>query len=156
MDASERSGKHTISKAKNKVSYSIYKQKGHNKATCSQVPWSTKTNETKKQKIIQTQESVNIRPQSREDEVMVEAGEEVIRTSKDRKVLGVNADTKGVRVNARVHHGHNVRSPTTRKKSERIIKFKLSKRIKGEGSSVGTAMELHWLMFLFIACVCVT
>ncbi|XP_023732226.1 uncharacterized protein LOC111880046 [Lactuca sativa] len=53
-DASERMGNHTVSMAGKKVSCSISKEKGHNKATCSKGVGTSKQNGTKKQKTIPT------------------------------------------------------------------------------------------------------
>ncbi|CAH1452094.1 unnamed protein product [Lactuca virosa] len=66
---SEMYGKHTLSKEGKKVSCGICKEKGHNKNTCTQVSMPPKTNVTKKQKIMQTQESVNMQA-IEEDDVM--------------------------------------------------------------------------------------
>lgn len=54
MDASERSGKHRVSKAGKKITYGIWKQTGYNKSTYSQVERIPKVNVTKKQKARQT------------------------------------------------------------------------------------------------------
>ncbi|CAH1446538.1 unnamed protein product [Lactuca virosa] len=112
-DASERMGKHTVSKAGKKVSCSICKEKGHNKATCSK--------------------GVG------DDEVIVDATDALDRPGDEERMVGVNGRDEGVNVNARVKH---VKPPKMRKKSERIIKLKLAKNVGGEGSSVATAMEL--------------
>ncbi|CAH1426522.1 unnamed protein product [Lactuca virosa] len=130
-DASERMGKHTVSKAGKKVSCSICKEKGHNKATCSKGVGTSKQNGTKKQKTIPTQESVNVATGDGDDEVMVDASDALERTGKE-----------GVKVNARVHQVKHVKPPNKRKKSERIIKMKLAKYVGGEGSSLATDMEL--------------
>ncbi|CAH1453496.1 unnamed protein product [Lactuca virosa] len=138
-DASERMGKHTVSKAGKKVSCSICKEKGHNKATCSKGVETSKQNGTKKQKTIPTQESVNVDTGVGDDEVIVDATDALDRLGDEERMVGVNGRDEGVNVNARVKH---VKPPKMRKKSERIIKLKLAKNMGGEGSSVATAMEL--------------
>ncbi|XP_052624931.1 uncharacterized protein LOC111911059 [Lactuca sativa] len=75
-DASERMGKHTVSKAGKKVSCSICKEKGHNKATCSKG----------------------------EDEVIVDATDALDRPRDEERMVGVNGRDEGVNVNARVKH----------------------------------------------------
>lgn len=138
-DASERMGKHTVCKAGKKVSCSICKEKGHNKATCSKGVGTSKQNGTKKQKMIPTQESVNVTTGVGEDEVIVDATDALDRPRDEERMVGVNGRDEGVNVNARVKH---VKPPKMRKKSERIIKLKLAKNVRGEGSSVATAMDL--------------
>ncbi|XP_023772515.1 uncharacterized protein LOC111921176 [Lactuca sativa] len=49
IDGLERSGRHTVSKAGKSVCGGVYKQKGHNKTTCSQVERPLKTNGWKSQ-----------------------------------------------------------------------------------------------------------
>ncbi|CAH1423244.1 unnamed protein product [Lactuca virosa] len=141
-DASERMGKHTISKAGKKVSYSICKEKGHNKATCSKGEGTSKQNGKKKQKTIPTQDSVNVATGVGDDEVMVVASDALERTGKEERMVGVNGREEGVKVNARVHQVKHVKPPNKRKKSERIIKMKLAKNTGGEGTSLATAMDL--------------
>ncbi|CAH1414669.1 unnamed protein product [Lactuca virosa] len=111
-------------------------------ATCSQVIGPSKRNGTKKQKIITTQESVNITKGGGDDEVMVNAGDALETTGQEEKMVGVNGRAEGVKVNARVRQVQHVRPPNKRKKSERIIKMKLAKNMGGEGSSRATAMDL--------------
>ncbi|CAI9303125.1 unnamed protein product [Lactuca saligna] len=126
MDASERMGKHTVSKARKKASCSIYKEKGHNKATCSKVVGPSKQNGTKKQKVIPTQESVNVATWVGDDEVMVDASDALERTGKEEKMVGVNGREEEVKVNAFVHQVKHVKPPNKQKKSERFIKMKLA------------------------------
>ncbi|CAH1432565.1 unnamed protein product [Lactuca virosa] len=144
-DASEMSGKHTVSKAGKKVSCGICKEKGHNKTTCTQVPWPPKTNFTKKQKIMQTQELVNMHGGG-EDVVMGDAIEpqtdEVMMVNESEQVVRVNEAEELVRVNQVVRQVKTTGQPSKRKKSERTLKLKLAKRVEGEGSSVGSPMEL--------------
>ncbi|CAH1440609.1 unnamed protein product [Lactuca virosa] len=141
-DASERMGKHTISKVGKKVSCSIYKEKGHNKATCSKGVGTSKQIGTKKQKTIPTQESVNVATWVGDDEVMVDTSDALERTGEEERMVRVNGRDEGVKVNARVHLVRHVKPSNMRKNSERIIKMKLPKNVGGEGSSVATAMEL--------------
>nr|KAJ0194317.1 hypothetical protein LSAT_V11C800446560 [Lactuca sativa] len=129
-DASERMGKHTVCKVGKKVSCSICKEKGHNKATCSKGVGTSKQNGTKKQKMIPTQESVNVTTGVGEDEVIVDATDALDRPRDEERMVGVNGQDEGVNVNARVKH---VKPPKMRKKSERIIKLKLAKNVGGEG-----------------------
>ncbi|CAH1433783.1 unnamed protein product [Lactuca virosa] len=153
-DASERSGKQTVSKEWKKVSCGIFKEKGHNKTTCTQVPRPTKTNVTKKQKIMQTQESSNmqwggeddvmgdaVEPET--DEVMrVNESEQVVRVNESEQVVRVNEAEELGRVNQVVRQVNTTGQPDKRKNSERILKLKLAKRVESEGSSVGSPMEL--------------
>ncbi|CAH1435952.1 unnamed protein product [Lactuca virosa] len=153
-DASERFGKHIVSNARKKVSCGIFKEKGHNKITCTQVLRPPKTNVTKKQKIIQTQESMNmqrggedvvmgdaVEPQT--DEVMrVKESEQVVRVNESKQVVRVNEAEELGRLNQVVKQVNTTGQPSKRKKSERILKLKLAKRVEGKGSSVGSPMEL--------------
>ena len=106
-DASERSGKHMVSKAGKKVSYGICKQKGHKKTTFTQVPRSPKTNVTKKQNVIQTIQSMNIQVGG-EDDVMGDAvkpqAEEVVRVNEAEEVVRINEGDKLGRVNEVAGH----------------------------------------------------
>ncbi|CAH1432682.1 unnamed protein product [Lactuca virosa] len=144
-DAFERSGKHIVSEARKKVYCDIFKEKGHNKTTCTKVPRPPKTNVTKKQKIMQTQESVNMQGGG-EDVVMGDAVEpqtdEVMRVKKSDQVVRVNEAKERGRFNRVVRQVNTTGQPSKRKKSERILKLKLGKRVEGEGSSVGSPMEL--------------
>ncbi|CAH1426442.1 unnamed protein product [Lactuca virosa] len=117
-DASEWMGKHTILKAGKKVSCSICKEKGQKKATCSQVIGGG------------------------DDEVMVDARDALEMSSQDEQVVGVNGRGEGVMANARLCQIHHAEPSNKRKKSERIIKMKLAKKVGGEGSSPAEAMEL--------------
>ncbi|CAI9262158.1 unnamed protein product [Lactuca saligna] len=122
-DASQRSREHIISKAGKNISCGICKEKGHNKTTCTQVPRPTKTNVTKKQRIMQTQESV-------------------VTVNKSKQVVTVNEAEELGRVNQIVRQVNTTGQPSKRKKLERILKLKLAKRVEGEGSTVGSPMEL--------------
>ncbi|CAI9284962.1 unnamed protein product [Lactuca saligna] len=144
-DASERSRKHMVSKEGKNVSCGICKKEGHNKTTCTQVPTPPKTNVTKKQKIMQTQESVNMQGGG-EDVVMGDAvepqAEEVMRVNESEQVVRVNEDEKLGRINQVVGHVYTTGQPSKRKKSERNLKLNLSKGVEGEVSSVRSPMEL--------------
>ncbi|CAH1444405.1 unnamed protein product [Lactuca virosa] len=118
-DASERMGKHTIAKAGKKVSCSLCKEKGHNKATGSQFTGPSKQNGTKKQNIIPTQESVNVTKGGGDDEVMVDAGDALETTGQEEQMVGVNGRVEGVKVNARVRQVQHLRPPNKRKMLER-------------------------------------
>ncbi|XP_023753138.1 uncharacterized protein LOC111901502 [Lactuca sativa] len=133
--------------------YVMQRMKGHNKTTCTQVPSPPKTNVIKKQKIMQTQESVNIQrggedvmgdavePQT--DEVMrVNKYEQAVRVNKFEQLVKVNEAEELGRVNQIVGQVYTTCQPSKRKKSDRILKLKFAKRIEGEGSSVGSSMEL--------------
>ena len=89
-DASERTRKHTVSKTGKEVSCSICKEKGHNKVACSKVVGTSKQNGTKKQKLIPTQESVNVATGVGEDEVMVDGSETLERTDQEEQMVRVN------------------------------------------------------------------
>ncbi|CAH1441134.1 unnamed protein product [Lactuca virosa] len=77
-----------------------------------------------------------------DDEVMVDAGDALETTGREEKMVGVNGRVERVKVNARVRQVQHVRPPNKRKKSERIIKMKLVKNVRGEGSSPARAMDL--------------
>ncbi|CAH1425264.1 unnamed protein product [Lactuca virosa] len=134
-----------VSKAGKNISCSLCKQKGHNKTTCTQVPRPPKTNVTKKQKIMQTQESVNMKGGG-EDVVMGDAVEpqvkEVVRVNESEEVVRVNEVEELGRVNQVVGHVYTTSQPSKRKKSDRIINLKLAKKVQRECSSFGSPMEL--------------
>ncbi|CAI9284748.1 unnamed protein product [Lactuca saligna] len=132
-DASERPRKNTISKARKMVSYGIYKQIKHNKSTCTQVERRSEINVRKKQKVRQRQELVNMQGCA-EDDVMIDKVEQQgVRDNEDEKVVRVNED---------VEYDVSVVQASKRKKTKRILKMKLAKRVQGEGSSATTAMNL--------------
>lgn len=130
-----------------KVSCGIFKQKGHNKTTCTQVKRLPKTNFTNKQNIMQTEESVNMQGGG-EDVVMGDAiephVEEVVRVNKYEDAVRDNEDKERRKVNEVVGHVYSTGQPRKRKNYERILKLKLVKKVEGEGegSSVRSPMEL--------------
>ena len=65
-----------------------------------------------------------------------------MRVNKFKQVMIVNEAKELGRVNQVVGHVYTTRQPSKRKKSERILKLKLAKIVEGEGSSVGSPMEL--------------
>lgn len=90
MDASERSGKHRVSKVDKKISCDVCKQTSHNKSTRNQVERTPKVSVTKKQKVSQTQGSVNSQ-NGGEDAVMVDAGEQQnVHANAHEQVVGMN------------------------------------------------------------------
>ncbi|CAI9282896.1 unnamed protein product [Lactuca saligna] len=135
-DASKRSRRHAVSKAEKKFSCGIYKEKWHNKTNCTQMQWPPNTNAKKKQKIMQTQESVNMQG-GREDVVMGDRVEpqnvEVMRENGSEQEVGVNKVPRQVKTTCQ---------PKSRKKSEKFFKLKLAKRVARKGGSVGSLMEL--------------
>ncbi|CAI9281609.1 unnamed protein product [Lactuca saligna] len=84
-------------------------------------------------------ESVNVATGVGDDKVIVDATDALDRPRDEERMVGVNGRDEGVNVNARVKH---VKPPKMRNKSERIIKLKLAKNVRGEGSSVTTTMDL--------------
>ncbi|CAH1426425.1 unnamed protein product [Lactuca virosa] len=94
---------------------------------------------------MQTQESVNMQGGG-EDVVMGDAIEsqtdEVMRVNEYEQVVRVNEVEELGRVNQVVGHVYTTGQLSKRKNLERILKLKLAKRVEGEGSSVGSPMEL--------------
>ncbi|CAH1440429.1 unnamed protein product [Lactuca virosa] len=95
---------------------------------------------------MQTQESVNIQGGG-EDAVMGDIvepqAEEVVRVNESEEVVRVNEVEELGRVNQVVEYMYTTGQPSKRKKSERILKLKLAKRVNSEGSTVGSPMELN-------------
>ncbi|CAH1453627.1 unnamed protein product [Lactuca virosa] len=87
------------------------------------------------------QEPMLVGPQA-EEVVRVNESEEVVRVNEVEEVARVNEDEELGRVNEVVGHVYSRGQPSKRKKSERILKLKLAKKVEGEGSSVGSPMDL--------------
>ncbi|CAH1421866.1 unnamed protein product [Lactuca virosa] len=68
--------------------------------------------------------------------------DEVVRVNETEQVVRVDEAEELGMVNQVVGHMYTTVQPRKRKKSERILKLKLPKRVEGEGSSVGSPMEL--------------
>ncbi|CAH1447457.1 unnamed protein product [Lactuca virosa] len=77
-----------------------------------------------------------------EQVVRVNESEKVVRVNESEQVVRVNEAEELGRVNQVVGQVYTTGQPSNRKKLERILKLKLSKRVEGEGSSVGSPMEL--------------
>ncbi|CAH1448789.1 unnamed protein product [Lactuca virosa] len=77
------------------------------------------------------------------DEVMrVNESEQVVRVNEYEQVVRVNEAEELGRVNQVVGQVYTIGKPSKRKKSERLFKLKLAKRVECDGSSVGSLMEL--------------
>ncbi|CAH1413156.1 unnamed protein product [Lactuca virosa] len=96
-------------------------EKGHNKTTCPQVERPPKFNDRKTQCVRQTQESVNME-RGGEDVAMGDVGGEDV-------AMG-DAGGQDDRVHEQEVHFGKVEQPRKRKKSERILKLKLGKKLK--------------------------
>ncbi|CAH1430677.1 unnamed protein product [Lactuca virosa] len=97
--------------------------RGHKKTTCSQVERPPKIIIRKKKYLRQIQESVNMEGAG-QDNVMVDEGDQDVRVNEDEV------------------YGGNVGQSIRRKKSKGILKMKVAKKVKGEGSSASKAMKL--------------
>nr|KAJ0186015.1 hypothetical protein LSAT_V11C900497890 [Lactuca sativa] len=90
---------------------------------------------------MQTQESVNMQGAG-EDVVVGDAVEPQIDEVMRVNEYEVNEAEELCKVNQVVRQVNTTGQPSKMKKSARILKLKLAKRVEGEGSSVGSPIEL--------------